>query len=421
MKKKEKLEISIPIVIIFCLFIHPVMFKGTALLSYIYQYGIPIIYIFLHIRSVTKLSGKQAMIYGLLLFMILLSIMYPTLHATNEYSYLRVSTFVFRKIIVYIFIISILVRHYKYETSVEHFMYYFSIVQAIYVIGTMLLVFVPGIKEFWFSIFNEVIESETLLQSYGYTFRIGWQGFSGYEFTILCSISCMFLLYLYYGENAGIRITQHQFMIPYCLCFLGNMFYGRSGLVVSICTCIVGVVIWNKVNLVHLFRFAIVVVVFIYGIYALRNVGIFKEWYNWMSTPIINLFSKGSFDNASISATHDMVFNPEIKSFFFGDGYYEKDGYYYMRTDSGYMRSILFWGVFGSFICYLTTIISLWETKKRSVLLFVMLMGAFLVFEYKGHVYFDFILIMLAMTYVDTLKSYYTGVKYCYKRGVGEY
>lgn len=409
MEKIEKFKISIPIVIVFCVFIHPVMIKGPAMFSYIYQYGIPFVYVFLHIRSVVKLSRKQAMIYGLLLLLILLSIIYPTMHATNDYSYVKVATYVFRKIFIYIFLLSILVKHYKKETKVEHFMYYFSVVQAIYVVGTIALVFIPGLKNLWFSIFNEVIESDILLQSYGYTFRIGWQGFSGYGFTILCSVSCIFLLYLYYGKNTGINITGYQFFIPFCLCFLGNMFYGRSGLVVSIFASIIGLIIWNKVHLMKLFRILMIMFVFILGIYSLRNVGVFKDWYYWMSKPIINLFTTGSFDNISISTTHDMVFNPGFNTFLFGDGYYIKDGHYYMMTDSGFMRSILFWGIVGTATCYLTTVIALLEIKKCSVMLFVLLFGAFLAFEYKGHIYFDFILIMLATTYIETLKAYYIG------------
>ena len=407
MGKSGKLKISIPILITFCIFIHPVKLKGPAILSYMYQYGIPFAYVFLHIRSVLKLSRKQAIIYGLLLLLVMLSIIYPTVHSTNDYSYVKVATYIFRKMMIYIFLVSILVKHYREEARTELFMYYFALVQAVYVVGTMVFVFVPGLKHLWFSIFNEVIESGTLMQSFGYTFRIGWQGFSGYEFTIACSISCMFLLYLYCKKRIGFSITAYQFIVPFCLCALGNMFYGRSGLVVTIFASGVGLLAWNRGHLLKVFKLVGIMFIFILGVYMLRNVGIFKEWYYWMSTPIINLFTTGSFNNISISTTHDMVFYPGLKTLLLGDGYYVKDGHYYMMTDSGFMRSILLWGVVGTFTSYITTMIALWETKKHSVILFALLFCSFLAFEYKGHIYFEFILIMLAMTYVETLKSYY--------------
>lgn len=409
MEKTRKFKLSIPLVVVFCFFIHPVMIKGPAIISYIYQYGIPFIYVLSQVKSVMRLSKNQAAIYALLILLIMLSILFPYIHSTNDYSYLKVATFVFRKIFIYIFLVSLLVKHYKKEVSVEYFMYYFSIVQATYVIGTIALVFIPGLKTLWFSIFEEVTESEELLQSFGYTFRIGWQGFSGFEFTIFCSISCLFLLYLYYDKKADINLTRYQFLTPFFLCLLGNMFYGRSGLVVTIFASVVALIAWNKTDFIKILRIILIIIAFVFGIYLLRNVGVFKDWYYWMSNPIINLFTTGSFNNVSISTTYDMIFNPGFNTILFGDGYYTKDGHYYMQTDSGFMRSILYWGIIGTVTCYLTTLIALFEVKKQNFMLFILMLVSFLAFEYKGHIYFDFILIMLAMTYVGTLKKYYYG------------
>ena len=407
MKENSRFKLSIPIVIAFCFFIHPVMLKGSIVLSYIYQYGIPIAYVIFHLKSIIKITKKQAIIYGLLTILIILSFLYPIMHSTNDYSYVKVATFVLRKIFVYIFLVSILVRHYKTETNIGYFMYYFSIVHAIYVVGTIVFVFIPGLKTLWFSVFNEVIESDELMKSFGYTFRIGWQGFSGFEFTIFCSVSCLFLLCLYYEKKIEFKISPCQFFVPFCLCLLGNMFYGRSGLVVTIFAGTIGMLVWNKHDLIKLFKIVLIMIAFVFCVYLLRNVGIFKEWYYWMSKPIINLFTTGSFNNISISTTREMVFNPGLDTILLGDGYYIKDGHYYMLTDSGIMRSILFWGVIGTFTCYLTTIISFTEIKKSSDMLFILLVGSFMAFEYKGHVYFDFVLIMLAMTYIESLKKYY--------------
>lgn len=408
MKKNDKFKISIPLVLLFCFFIHPVMIKDSMVLSYMYQYGIPFVYVLFHVGSIIKLSKKQGIIYSLLILLVLFSFIYPTIHSTNDYSYVRVSFFVFRKIIVYIFLISVLVKHYKQKCNVECFMYYFSIVQAVYVTGTIIMVFVPKIKNFWFSIFSEVIDSEALLQSYGYTFRIGWQGFSGYEYTIFCTISCLFLLYLYF-QKKECNFTRIQLLIPYLLCVLGNMFYGRSGLVVTIFASIIYLLAFNRSNIKNILKIILLLFAFIILVYSLRNVSVFAEWYYWMSKPIINLFTTGKFNNISISTTNDMIFMPEYHTILFGDGYYVKDGHYYMLTDSGIMRSILFWGLLGTTIAYLTTLLSILEAKKKSRLLFMLLLGAFFAFEYKGHIYFDFILIMLAMTYVETLKKYYYG------------
>ena len=308
---------------------------------------------------------------------------------------------------IYIFLIGILAKHYKESLTVSHFMYYFSLTQAAYVVGTLIMVFVPGFKNMWFSIFKEVVESEQYLQSFGYTFRIGWQGFSGFGLTIFCSISCIFLMYLYYGKNREVEISGIQFIIPLILCFMGNMFYGRSGLVVSIIGCMLALIVWNKAHFYKVFRIIIIIVIVIGLLYSLRNNPMFHDWYYWMSTPIVNLIKTGSFNNISISTTHDMVFRPEFNTVLFGDGYYTQNGHYYMQTDSGIMRNILFWGIIGMVLSYGMTIYSIFELKKRDIFLLLLIIGAFMAFEYKGHVYFDFVALMLAFTFIDTYKNFY--------------
>lgn len=98
-------------------------------------------------------------------------------------------------------------------------MYYYALTHAIYVIGTLLLVFIPSLKTFWFSVFEEVVSSEMLSESFGYTFRIGWQGFSGYRLTLHCTLSCIFLLYLFYVGKRNFQINKKILLICYILCF----------------------------------------------------------------------------------------------------------------------------------------------------------------------------------------------------------
>lgn len=402
-----KFKTSIPLMLLFCIYLHPVMLKGPSILSYIYIYGIPAIYLILNISKYRILTIKQGILIGLAIILIVLSIVYPTLHNTNDYSYVKVATYIFRKLVVYIFLVSILAKHYKEKTTIDLFMYYFSLAQATYVVGTILLVFLPGIKKVWFSLFNEVIDSEEYLQAYGYTFRIGWQGFSGFGFTIFCSFSCLFLMYLYYNKNSKLSLTTTQFIVPFALCFLGNMFYGRSGLIVSIVGCLAALVVWNRKHFFKVLKIAVLIAVVIEVVYSLRDVAFFRDWYNWMSTPIINVVKTGHFNNASFQTTQDMIFKPEMKTIFLGDGYFMQDGHYYMKTDSGFMRNILFWGMLGLIISYGMTIYSLTELKKKDTLLFILFVGAFFAFEYKGHVYYDFAAIMLAFTFIDTIRQKY--------------
>lgn len=393
---------SIPILILFCVFVYPVMFKEWVILSYVYQYGIPFVYVAFNFKLLRKISGKQLFIIGCLVLLLFLSVLYPTLHNTGDYSYVKVSTFVFRKLAVYLFLAMVLVKKYREHTGVEHFMYYYILTHAVFVIGTILIVFAPGLKSIWFSVFAETIESETLLESYGYTFRIGWQGFAGYRMTLHCTWCCIFLLYMYYACKEELQLKRSIFLISYVLCFLGNMFYGRSGLVISIITSLIAVLVWNRKHFFRILQFIVIAVVLVFFIYLLRNHPLFSEWYTWMATPIINLITKGEFNNASFNTTLEMVFMPEWKTILYGDGYFTQGNHYYTMTDSGIMRNILFWGIVGAVISYGVTFYSLLDMKKKNMLMWILMFGSFLAFEYKGDVYYEYIALTFSISFIDT-------------------
>lgn len=389
------------ILFLFCIFLYPVMFRKLTALSYIYQYGIPLAYIALNFEVVRKISKKQVFIIGGLVILIYLSLLYPTLHGTYDYSYLKVSTFVFRKLLVYVFLGIVLLKEYGKNMSVEYFIYYYIMVHAIYVCGTLILVLVPGFKTIWFSVFSEVVETGTLLESFGYTFRIGWQGFAGYRMTLHCTWCCILLFYMFFECKEQYRIKESVFFILFALCFLGNMFYGRSGLVLSILIALCAVILWNKKYFYRILQMGCAFVLFAIIIYLLRNKPIVSDWYTWMSKPLINLVTEGTFNNYSVNRINEMVFMPEWKTILKGDGMFMENGHYYMRTDSGFMRNILFWGIGGAFVSYLITWISLWDLKRYSWFVCICMIMTFAIFEYKGDVYYEYIAFALAISFVE--------------------
>lgn len=62
--------------------------------------------------------------------------------------------------------------------------------------------------------------------------------------------------------------------------------------------------------------------------------------------------SNGNYETASSNELKKMYFEIPIQTLFFGDGFYvnpnDKDKYY-MDTDAGYMRHVLYYGIFGTF------------------------------------------------------------------------
>lgn len=390
---------------LFCLFIYPPMIKGATLLSYMIIYGLPTAYIILNITRVKKIPLKQFAIIGICVLLLLFSILYPTIHGTGDFSYIKISTYVFRKLIIFVFLDIVLAKQYKSKLRVEHFMYYYALTHAIYVIGTILLVTFPALNRAWFSVFAEVTESSELLQSYGYTFRIGWQGFSGFRLTIHCTLSCIFILYLYFIARQRINANNRKLILIYLLCFLGNMFYGRSGLVLTLVSSVIGLFAWRKEARKKIIQIGFALGVGVVILLIIKDISFFQTWYLWMSTPIKNLLTTGSFNNVSFNTTfYDMIFIPDIKTIIFGDGRFVDGNKYYMHTDSGLMRNILFWGILGALTSYGATVYSIVDLKKNSRFLMILVILCFVVFELKGAVYYEFIALMCGMSFIDVVR-----------------
>ena len=68
-----------------------------------------------------------------------------------------------------------------------------------------------------------------------------------------------------------------------------------------------------------------------------------------------NFFENGSIGTSSSEVLQTMYFQVSEKTFFLGDGYWiNPNGFgYYMGTDAGYMRHILYYGLFPSLFLYL--------------------------------------------------------------------
>lgn len=87
----------------------------------------------------------------------------------------------------------------------------------------------------------------------------------------------------------------------------------------------------------------------------------------------------------------------------FGDGYFVYDGSYYKNTDSGIIRNILFWGIVGWILSYVTTLYSIVSVKRKDKFLCLLILFVFAAFEYKGDVYYEFIVLFLSASFVDSI------------------
>ncbi len=389
------------IVLIFCYYIYPFVVNGASLFSYTITYGIPFIYVILNYNLsagfIGKMKKSQFQCLVLVLTLTLASIVYPVLHHTDDFHYISAITFVFRKLLIYVFLCEVIIKKYKEKSIPEMFMYYFCVATSLYVVSTLIFLgFVP-LRTFWMGCVSSENITELYTSGYGYVTRIGWQGFSGFRNTLRCSLSIVFLLYLYYEKHI---INNIEFALLFAASFMGNMFYGRSGVAVS-ALCILAASLYYKiVKITMLAKWMLAAGAVFIMINWLRNMNIFlNQWYLWMTTPFKNLITMGSFNNISVERLlKNMIFIPEFKTLILGDGRYVFNNAYYMKTDSGFMRQILFWGLPGTILAYIATLLSMKRFSHTKMILLLII--TFLLFEIKGEVYYEFIPLMLSLSFM---------------------
>ena len=86
---------------------------------------------------------------------------------------------------------------------------------------------------------------------------------------------------------------------------------------------------------------------------------------------VLNYLEYGSFETESTYILSNMYFGLDSDVFVFGTGMYSNDdGTYYMHTDAGFMRNILYYGVLGLLVNYLIFAFKLLTIKRKSKVLF---------------------------------------------------
>lgn len=393
-KHRSMLHIKPFVLFAFCFFIYTPKFNIPSVIMSIISYGVPIVYLLFNLKLIKRFNQRQWMILFFASLLSLLSVVVPMIFDTGDYSYFVTSLAFFKKAVTYIALLCLIIKTHGEEKSLYYFMYYFALIHVAYAIGTLCLVLIPKLHDLWFSI----VEKEVMLGNVsGRLFRTGWLGFSGFRLTLYCTFSVVFALYLRFGSKKPI-INTTQFLFLFIGCITGNMFYGRSGLIVSLIVSALGIVYWNRKNLKRLVTLAITILLLIGGVATLRFIPGLNSWYEWMSSPIVNLITTGDMQDKSFDRLQEMQ-QVEIQdeTLVFGDGYYNKDGHYYMRTDAGFKRNILFWGLFGALISYGATLYCIFGFSRISRLITLQMLVVFIAFEYKGAVYYEFLPLAFAI------------------------
>ena len=379
---------------------------------YILAYGIPTIYIILQYRYLSSYLHKWSVpvfvIFSWALISVIVSYVVPFGYGTDDYGYTNVVLGVFRKAIICIFLMIVVSKRHGRRNVVEYFMIYYSAASILYVAVTVLFVLIPPLRTSWTSLLHLNDRTMALFGSFGYVTRFGWAGFSGFRNTIDCTLSAIFLTYLFSNDASNVKIKNSHYVLGVIACFMGNMFYGRSGVIASAICVLSGLILYKRIRIGLLLRVIVVGLVLIIAVILLKNrISALNDWYIWLSSPFKNFLSTGSFNNYSADMLlKDMIFMPEKRTFWLGDGRYREVGtnLYYMHTDAGFMRQILFWGVIMTSITYFMWLLSIVSMKRDAILKIILVMMC-IIFEIKGESYYELLPLFTIITAIDIRQS----------------
>lgn len=333
-------------------------------------------------------------IFYISLFLIILMIfsaLSTALHSTGDFSIFYAYFIMFTETLIgAILFYKLYLKAYSFKGILDLFIW-ISLLQALIII--MMLVFEP---------FRELINSVTnkditdLVERYGGFRGFGLAGSVTYDLAVFLSISMMFITYLI---SQG-KDKRFFYILSWIIIFIAVLMTGRSGWIGAILS--LGILFYSFVNknaLKSILILVIMIFIFVFLIIIiLRNY--YPETYEILILHIIpyafemfiNLYDSGSMSTHSTEILSHMYFPVDIETFLFGDGYYKNpNGYgYYMGTDAGYMRQILFYGIFPSMILYSFYAFGFYilykNTKvyKKVWVLILMLAGFYFLVQYKG-------------------------------------
>ena len=396
----EKDEFKLWILLLCAYHFFPFITSKGSLLLYAWAYGIPLVYFACNLNYLKKIISL--MIHSEVLITIVLcitlaclSMLIPVLHGTYDFSYFFDSIMTMVKILIrMLFLVMIIIKNIP-NASQETFMKYFIFSCCLYIFGTIVMLLFPSIKNVFFELVKESEHAKSMALETRYSTRYGWAGFSGFEYTFKCVLALIFNDYLICKSIKEKRIWKMIGVSAFLL--VGTLFYGRIG-------SLFGIVVIGVLGLRLLAKRSKIFIWVICGGIAVclgllvmqsRNDSI-RAWFVWAFDLFVTFAQTGKFETASSNILlEQMIFMPKNMTILLGDGMYTTTEGYYMSTDAGIMRSLLFGGIlfvlvryFSVYIVYLINILKKNQSKIRRRLYEWMFLLCF-VFEIKGEILFS--------------------------------
>lgn len=361
-------------------------------------WGFPLIYVLLRYKDVLhiwkKMCNKQYILYGL--FMLMLAFIWSffviVINNSSDWSYFRI----LETVILYMLMsmaFYLLFSDYREDNSV--YMYCVTYIITIFLCVISTLFFLQNF-DYRFAWQSMLVATDFQLVAYDMEqniTRFGFPGMMAFGETIKCSVGVLFsCILLYRGYFIGI--------LGLFVSLIGNLFYGRIGILLSL-ICIL-ILVLEKISVKFVTAICLTLLLLIFILSRIESPEL-MYWLEWLYNPVESFFYGLSIGQFSLGSSGDilverMYFMPEDITFVCGDGQYtDVNGDHYMATDAGYMRIVLFGGLPLAFLVYGAFLLLSFAAYKnlgtnnkfmQKVVLVLVIM--LFISEYKGDAYFIF-------------------------------
>ena len=411
--KKSDLSFAL-LSLMFFWFMHPFSLRGAGYAVYILKYVAPFCFLLFFRfryarRALSTLFRKRERQYAhFFLLFSLWALVTISFNGSNDLSFYNNLLSVLRVLLYFLFLSCFLKRYPNLlmsKTLFEQFMTFYIIGNVLYVSFTLILVAFPAFKGFWFRLISLSAMDRQLLSEPIYQNRIGIDGFAGYRNAFSCAVSMIFSLFL----SEAYPKERKKYIFFAVMCVTGNVFYGRSGLAVSIVCALLYAVWYQKINFRRLIKALLIaaLIYFLGSAFLVSKNASMRTTLSWAFNPLIELATTGKSTNYSFNhMMYDMTFMPPLKTLLIGDGYYTEPGtgHYYMRTDLGFMRVTLFGGLPACVLIYGTVLFGILSFRKQSGYLVCALALAFCAFEFKGDIWYSLMPLLMILTILERLE-----------------
>lgn len=375
----------------------PFRLRGISIIQDIVYYGVSLICLCLFIKLLFESNVEKRYLYNysmyLIIFLILVLLAYiiPITKNTLDFSYLSNYGYYFGRLFILTGTV-VLVS--------DFFQYINLIIDAIIsYVGFSILLLIPTLHNSYMRIVmlnNMSFQQMNDLYSNDYYTRFGLQGFSGFGCTIMCAMAVLLCCYMIV-EAVQFNKKKKAYIVKMIISIIGTALYGRSGFLISLVIIVITIIylaiFYQKVMTLLYFIIGTIVVfiLFIANASKLEQIDSIR----WMFEGFFNYLDYGQFTTTSSNHLSNMFVHPSLYTFLYGDGYYTVGGQYYMLTDVGFLRPILFWGIIGELLYYSLLVPVLNSIRRylihKNGIFFVVISLIFIfLFEVKGEVLLTF-------------------------------